>query len=195
MSKNIECEERVMISLKEYQALMKDYAYHPHAELLEIINYYFDDPKLSLRNAHYMLRVRNTNYEDYEFTLKIKGKDGDTEINEPLNSDEAEQIYAWNDFPVGEVMDKVKEVADEMEIITITRLKTSRIEVQFNDHLLVIDRNIYSDVVDYDIEVEASNMEDAKKYIKHYCDKYHLTFSDNYKSKSRRAINKALNID
>ena len=82
--KNLECEERVMITFEQYQALLAAYAaIDPNFKILNIENTYLDDDDLSIRKSHRMLRKRSTNGE-IELTLKIKKDDGEIEINETM---------------------------------------------------------------------------------------------------------------
>ena len=193
MSKNIENEERVMIDLDGYSKIYKDYISDEKAAHLLIENYYFDDDKLSLRKASHMLRVRITNNRFVELTFKIKGNNGDTEINQDISIQEGMKIAKEVIFPEGEVKEELDRLNHE-KIKCLTSLMCDRIEVHLEEHLLVLDKNTYGKTVDYDIEVEASTMEDAKKWIMFYCNKYNFEYKKDYISKSRRAINQALKI-
>ena len=172
--KNIECEERVMISFDQYTVLVAAYvAKDPHFRLLEIENTYLDDENLSLKNKHHVLRIRKTNNE-YELTLKIKGDNGDIEINEtPDNHPEIDR-YLNNQFDLYK---------------PITSLKTRRIEAKIDDYLVVIDMNKYNGIIDYDLEVEASNMDRAKEVMANICQEYKIEYKKDYISKSSRAFN------
>ena len=194
MDKNNENEKRLMLTKEQYDLLMSDFSKEESSILLNQINYYFDDEDLSLRNHHIVLRIRNIDNDKYELTAKIKGKnnEGDLELNYPLNESEVNELIANPHFNYQELKEIIERTTTK-PIKYITSLKTIRLECQKEDHLVVIDKNFYSDVIDYNLEVEASSIEAATKYILYYQDKYHLTYDDNYLSKSRRAINKALN--
>lgn len=191
MNENIENEERVMINMEQYNQLKSDYISKINSTHFLLINYYFDDDNLSLKKAHRTLRIRSINDNEYELTLKIKRDNGDKEINIPLSLDEVNQIINSTilDNPI---INKELEDVPHKEIKYITSLKTDRIEVKYDSHLLVIDKNEYGDVIDYDIEVEAHNKKEALSFILEYCDKYHLNYSTKYIGKSHRAINEAL---
>ena len=191
MNENIENEERVMINVDQYNLLKSDYISLPNATQYSLINYYFDDKNLSLKKSHRTLRIRSINDNEYELTLKIKGDNGDKEINIPLSKNEVIDIINSKSLD-NPIINKELNDIKHNEIIYITSLKTDRIEVKYNTHLLVIDKNEYSDVIDYDIEVESNNKKEALRFIIEYCDKYHLTYSSHYIGKSHRAINQAL---
>ena len=193
MSKNIEMEKRVMLTLEQYQALLEYAKDYPNRTELILVNHYFDDEALSLRNSHYMLRIRNINTNEYELTLKVKGDNGDLEINQPITLEEAKSLLEEFNINEGEIYNQLKNI-DHNTIRLITSLKTERIEIPFDDFLFVLDKNYYSDVIDYDLEIESSSIKNAKKMIKKYCKMFGMQYSKHYLSKSRRAINKALNI-
>lgn len=193
MNKNIEYERRVMLTKNQYKSLI-DYAllYKDRRELV-LINHYFDDEDLSLRTNHKMLRIRNINENEYELTLKIKGENGDTEINESIKKESVDELIKHFEIDNEEINEYLGS-SPHKEIKYITSLRTERIEIKFKDYLFVLDRNMYSDIVDYNLEIEANNLEVATKTIKKYCDTFGMQYSKEYQSKSRRAINRALNI-
>ena len=192
MNKNIENEKRLMLTLEQYALLMKDFVQLETSSIFNQVNYYFDDEDLSLRDHHIVLRIRSINDNKYELTAKIKGENGDTELNYPFSKEEVDAFIlnpTFSDSLLNETIEKVT----TKPVKLITSLETRRLECQKEDHLVVIDKNHYSDVTDYNLEIEASSIEDATKYILYYAKKYHLTYDENYQSKSRRAINRALN--
>lgn len=189
MSQNIEAEDRCMISESDYVRIFNDYKDYSNAKSLVLTNYYFDDDNLSIRNSHKMLRIRSTDNDNFELTLKIKGENGDLEINEPLSKNQVDKVLNTLIFPEGEITSHLREFTN---IRFITSLVTERLEIPIEDYLLVIDKNKYGDVIDYNIEIEAKNIKKARELMLAYCNKYNLNYSPNYESKSRRAINKAL---
>lgn len=191
MSKNIEAEDRCLINKEQYNRIFNDYKNSQNATFLTLINHYFDDENLSIRNSHQMLRIRSTNDKDYELTLKVKGNNGDLEINEPLSKEEVNHILETLEFPDGEIKERISIFKN---IKYITTLITERLEVNIENYLFVIDKNKYADIIDYNIEIEAENIKKARQLMLAYCDKYNLLYSPNYESKSRRAINRALKI-
>lgn len=193
MSKNIEIEKRVMLTEEQYNDLLRYALTYKSRKEMVLENHYFDDEDLSLRNAHHMLRIRSINGDEFELTLKVKGDKGDLEINEPLNKYEVDNLKRKLVIDNEEINNIIKNDTNK-KIKYITSLKTKRIEIEFDNYLFVLDKNYYSDVIDYDLEIESSDLDVAEETIKKYCSEFHLQYSSSYKSKSRRAINKALNI-
>ena len=176
--KHIEYEERVMISVNDYLKVIDDVKNEglPINKLM-IENVYLDNVNSFIYNNHMMLRIRNINQKEQELTLKVKTKDGSNlEINETINHHPTIDKYLEGNLS---------------DYIEIAKLETQRIEVQYKDYLLVIDKNKYHGVTDYDLEIESDSQEKSLEIIKQYCIKYNLSFEKDYKSKSRRAIKTA----
>ena len=171
----IEYEERVLISKNDYEKVIADVKLSgKKLSYLNIENIYLDNEQKTIRNHRWMLRIRTTNNKDEELTLKIKNSDNSTiEINETLDS------HPEIEKQLGQSLKDYKEV---------TRLKTDRIEIQYEDYLLVIDKNDYSGIVDFDLEIESDNQAKSKKIIEFYCEKYGLLYDSHYKTKSHRAF-------
>ena len=177
--KHIEYEERVLITKDDYHKVIDDIKKEglPYTESF-IVNVYLDNKDGYIKTHKRMLRIRTTNNKDVELTLKIKNQDGScVEINEELEK------HPLIDKELPDSFSNYSEVA---------KLITERIEVQYDDYLLVIDKNSYHGKVDYDIEIEANSQQKAYKIIKNYCKKYNLEYKEDYKSKSHRAIKEAM---
>ena len=176
---HIEYEERVMISKGDYNKVID----HIKKEKLSykesfILNVYLDNASGFIYKNKMMIRIRTTNGKDTELTLKIKNKDGSNrEINETLNK-----------HPL---IDKELE-GNFNEYHEVAKLITERIEIEKEDYLFVLDKNIYHGKIDYDIEIEANSQQKAYEILKMYCDKYNLKYKENYKTKSHRAITQAM---
>ena len=192
--KEFEC--RIMLTENEYFEIVSFYLkQYPNHHFLQNVNVYFDNDDLFLRNKHITLRARTINDLNCELTLKVKGDNGDTEINDPLTIKEADLLLNNNVFPEGNVKNYLLSLERPLsDYHQITTLYNRRLEIAYPDHLLVIDKNTYGDVVDYNIEVESKiGIEHAKEMLKHYAQQFNLTLSkEKYLGKARRAINQAL---
>ena len=179
--KNIEYEERVMLKKSDYEKVIEDIKKEGKAlRHLNIENIYLDNQEQFIYKTRKMLRIRTTDGTDKELTLKIKNPDNSNiEINETLDN------HPLIDKELNNKFSEYKEVA---------RLLTERYEVEYPNYLLVIDKNEYHGIVDYDLEIEAKNQPKAKEIIEFYCKKYYLLFDSHYKTKSHRAIAKAMEL-
>ena len=168
---------------------------YPNKHFLQITNTYYDTDDLFLRSQHMTLRLRVINDSKSEFTLKIKGEDGDEEINDGLSPKEADLLYNENLFPYGQVRNRLMLLPYSLDKYhKITTLYNRRLEIDFADHLLVIDKNNYGDVLDYNIEVESKvGIKHAKEILKQFIEKFNLTVSkEKYRGKATRAIDNAV---
>ena len=174
---HIEYEERVLISKDDYEKVIADVKLlGKDLRYLKIENIYLDNDDSLIKNNRWMLRIRTTNNDSQELTLKIKNPDNSTiEINETMDS------HSEIEKRLNQPLESFHESA---------RLLTERIEVEFEDYLLVIDKNFYHGVEDYDLEIESDNQAKSRKILEIYCKKYGLLYDPHYKTKSHRAFDR-----
>ena len=99
-----EYETRIMLTESEYFEIVSHFMrLHPNKHFLKNTNTYFDTEDLYLRKNHITFRLRTINDIKSELTIKIKGKNGDDEINDSLNSQEAQLVLKSRVFPDGDV--------------------------------------------------------------------------------------------
>ena len=69
-----------------------------------------------------------------------------------------------------------------------------RLEIEKDNYLLVIDKNVYNDITDYNLEIEANDsIESAKKILSDYIKKFNLThYNEKYVGKAHRAIDSVI---
>ena len=104
MDTNIEKEERAMLDELTFNKMVNDLAFAKKP--VTQINYYFDTKELSLLKNHIVVRIRKTNNKDYELTTKIKGTDGDEEINQTLSEFEANNYLETKRIEQFKIKDK-----------------------------------------------------------------------------------------
>ena len=190
-----EFETRIMLSESEYFAIVSHYIrLYPNKKFLKNTNIYFDTEELYLRHHHTNLRVRIINDVKYELTLKIKHPDGDDEINDIIVKKDADALINGEYFPEGTVKKYLETLPYPLSAYKmITSLNTLRLEIQNEDHLLVLDKNSYSDITDYNLEIEANDsINTAKRLLNEYIKQFNLANRDEkYIGKSHRAIKAA----
>ena len=191
-----EFETRLMLNDEQYFFIVTYYMnIYPNKHFLQNTNTYYDTDDLYLRSQGMTLRLRTINDVKSEFTLKIKGENGDEEINDGLTPKEAELLTNENVFPYGQVRNRLMLLPYSLDKYhSITSLYNRRLEIEFEDYLLVIDKNVYGDITDYNLEIESHiGIEHAKHVMKEYIEKFNLTVSkEKYRGKARRAIDEAL---
>ena len=192
-----EYETRLMLTEEQYFFIVTYYMnIQPNKHFLQITNHYYDTDELNLTKDQRMtLRVRIINDVKSELTLKIKGEDGDEEVTDGLSPKEQELLLEQNIFPYGQVRNRLMLLPYPLnKYHRITSLFNIRLEIEFEDHILVVDKNTYEDEVDYNLEIESSvGIVHAKELLKEYAGKFNLTLSkEKYIGKARRAIAAAL---
>ena len=183
---SMEYEARVMIDENSYQQISaKTLNSGRICRVFTNINTYFDTQDLYLTHHHIVLRIReiiSKEIHEKELTLKIKGEYGDIEITRKLKIEEECII----DEEINNELSN--RGVDVSKLEKITTLTTDRIEVPYEYYLLVIDKNYYNDKIDFNLEVESTNRELAKKYLLEFIKEYNIEYKEEYISKSRRAI-------
>ena len=187
---NMEYEARVMINEEQYINIRKHYlnSKYPKEEIINE-NFYFDTEDLKLTSSHKVLRMRKINNSNYELTLKIKGENGDIEINHKFTDKEKDNLLENSIISYPQILDKLKESnIDPSSIRYITNLKTERLEVRLEYCLLVIDKNYYRNKVDFNLEVESSAKSLAKSQLEEIIKPFGLSIKKDYINKAKRAI-------
>ena len=187
-----EFESRIMLTESEYFEIVSRYMrLYPNKSFLKNVNVYFDTEELDLRKRHITLRVRIINDTRCELTAKIKGMNGDDEINDDINLIQANELIKEGKFPDGNVKSFLLTLPYTLDLYKqIAILNNIRLEIENEDHLLVIDKNIYGDNTDYNLEIEAKDsIEKAKTLLNAYILQFNLANrGQKYVGKAHRAI-------
>ena len=194
-----EYETRIMLTESEYFEIVSHFMrLHPNKHFLKNTNTYFDTEDLYLRKNHITFRLRTINDIKSELTIKIKGKNGDDEINDSLNSQEAQLVLKSRVFPDGDVKNFLLTLPYTFDAYKeITTLYNVRLEIEEKDHLLVIDKNTYSNIIDYNLEIETKDgIESARRILNYYIEQFSLVNrGQKYIGKAHRAIMSAIKKD
>ena len=190
-----EFESRIMLNESEYFAIVSHYIrLYPNKQFLKNTNIYFDTEDLFLRKNHKNLRIRIINDTRYELTLKVSLPEGDDEINDVIFQKDAEALLNDGIFPEGNVKEYLQSLPYSLNSYkVITSLNNLRLEIENEDHLLVIDKNFYGDITDYNLEIEArDSINTAKSLLNAYIAQFNLANrGQKYIGKSHRAIDAA----
>ena len=194
-----EYETRIMLTESEYFEIVSHFMrLHPNKHFLKNTNTYFDTEDLYLRKNHITFRLRTINDIKSELTIKIKGKNGDDEINDSLNTQEAQLVLKSRVFPDGDVKNFLLTLPYTFDAYKeITTLYNVRLEIEEKDHLLVIDKNTYSNIIDYNLEIETKDgIESARRILNYYIEQFSLVNrGQKYVGKAHRAIMSAIKKD
>lgn len=161
-SNAIEIEAKVLISAEDYKKLVRLFPYSPRYIQT---NYYIDTPDRVMAKEGFALRIRQKE-GTYELTLKTPLSTGLLEKNCTISKDIFEEFAKHGVFPKGGTENFLKMLDIPVEQLRIlTSLTTERMDVEYQGGLLSIDRNSYSGITDYEVELEYNNMQGAEKIL------------------------------
>ena len=172
--REIEIEFKNLLTEEEYKKL---YAAFNLANKEQIINknFYYDDANESFKKANSALRIRYTNNK-MEMTLKIKGATQNIEINVPLDESFPKEPTVLPTLP-NEIMSELERLNLKIKTpMLIQKIETQRYEVKTQDGLLVLDKTTFlKDIVDYELEFEATSFEKGKIAFENLLTEFNIT--------------------
>ena len=184
MPTNVEIEAKILIQDYEYERLIKSLNIKTYSQN----NYYFDNSDYSFSKI-YGLRIRYKNNK-YELTLKEKLEEGKLETNQNINEDEFSICYKNNIFPNGEVKNKLEKLNIDINSLKIIgSLMTIRGDIQYKTSLISIDKNIYNNLIDYEVEAEDKTLSEAIKNLQEFLKKFNIIGKLNKTNKLERFTN------
>lgn len=189
MSSNIEIEAKVLLLKDEYEKIIEKLNLSKYRKIKQT-NHYIDTPDRYLKKNGIALRIREKD-EEFELTLKTPLSEGLLEKNENISWRDFEKLTENNYFPDGNIKKFLLILGVKVdELRVLTSLCTERIIVEYDGYDVALDKNSYSGIVDYELEVESSSMDRARDEVKNILSFCSITgFSFNKVSKQARALN------
>lgn len=156
----IEIEFKNLLTEKEYEMLLHAYPF-PKKGTWQT-NYYFETEDLNMSKKGAALRIREKN-GTFRLTLKEPHPDGLLETHDVLSPEEARSF-------LDNKIIKKPNTAHQLEKLGINpfslryfgKLSTERRELKTRDCLLVLDYSQYNGLEDYELELEAPDIETGK---------------------------------
>lgn len=197
---SIERELKYLVQKNEF-CILKNYldsCSFPNNTVIQT-NYYLDTSDYTLKSKGITLKLREINHQEYYFTMKIKNAEIinnlhiKKEFNFQINQKYFELIKNAKDIRMQlDIFEPIKNVIgynqEGSAISMIGCLITKRISYKtpdFNDPIL-LDKNIYLNEVDYEIEWETEKIDSALQKIENIFDSLGITTQVNSISKSKR---------
>ena len=189
MSSNIEIEAKVLLLKDEYEKIIEKLNLSKYRKIKQT-NHYIDTPDRYLKKNGIALRIREKD-EEFELTLKTPLSEGLLEKNENISWRDFEKLEENNFFPEGNIKKFLSILGVKVEDLRVlTSLCTERISVEYEGCEIALDKNTYSDIIDYELEVESSSMDRAKEEVRSILSECNIEgFSFNKVSKQARALN------
>lgn len=189
MAANIEIEAKVLIKEEEYHNFLKLFN-DKITKQYEQTNYYIDTEDFKLKQLGIGLRIRCVE-STYTLTLKAPMAEGLLEKDQLINKETFEKAIKSNAFPEGNIKEFVTMLGiNTKELKILATLKTFRTEIDDGNEATTFsaDKNEYSEIVDYELELEGNAMQNTKNKLKEICEKCNITYKDNVHSKQTRAM-------
>ncbi len=178
MKTSLEIEFKTFITEDKYNELLSKLKQEDN--ILIQTNHYFDDELGSLESEKKVLRIRQKG-DQYKLTKKSKSSDGNIENHIYLTKDEALNMIK-NGFDASLINEniKVKKVAERT---------TYRTKIQYKSGYIFLDKSIYNNKTDYELEYEADNKLIGQKEFLDILSEFNIVFTKSY-SKFKRALGK-----
>lgn len=162
MNQEIEIEFKNLLSETEFKRLMSVFSLTDQDFTLQE-NHYFDTPNFDLKNHNSALRIRKKK-GTYTLTLKQPHETGKLETHQTLTEHEANQLLDGKGFISGDVENIIKNLGITTSSIQfLGTLKTSRVEINYNGGILVLDHSNYLHVEDFELEYEVTDEQTGKQ--------------------------------
>lgn len=173
MAKEIEIEFKNLLTKDEFLKLQKAFQI-AESMFIEQTNYYFETPSFSLKNSGGALRIRQKSHS-FVLTLKMRQAIGHLEIHQKLTESEATKILKTSQIPDGEVIEYL--MAENIIIENLALLgdlTTRRVELPYENGLLVLDHSTYLNHEDYELEYEVTDELIGKEHFINLLRKYEI---------------------
>lgn len=174
----IEIEFKNPVSEKTYTKLLKEYSLENNVFLQT--NYYFDSKEFTLEKKHIVLRIR-LRANKYKVTLKRGTLQGAIEEHVLISEAKALDMIK-NGFNLKEFFD------DDLEVSFIGKLDNHRVSMPYRDGELFLDKILYFDNIDYEIEYEVDSFEQGEIYFKQFLTEHQIK-EEPFLRKSSRIYN------
>ncbi|WP_430509482.1 CYTH domain-containing protein [Gottfriedia solisilvae] len=173
MAKEIEIEFKNLLTKDEFTKLQN--VFHiTESMFVEQTNYYFETPSFTLKNSGGALRIRQKSHS-FVLTLKIRQAIGHLEIHQKLSESEAMKILETSQIPDGEVKEYLIEENIKIDNLALLGdLTTRRVELPYENGLLVLDHSTYLNHEDYELEYEVTDELVGKKHFINLLCKYEI---------------------
>jgi uncharacterized protein YjbK len=163
MAQEIEIEFKNLLTKEEFEILL-NYLPFPSVGIKQI-NYYFETTDFKLRHHKSALRIREKNGK-YQLTLKEPYGDGLLETHDSLTE---EEVTAWingKPVPKAEVKAQLRKMNISInELQYYGNLTTIRREYHHDRLIYVLDHSHYHGHEDYELEIEAKDVETGKEAL------------------------------
>jgi len=156
MPQEIEIEFKNLLTKAEFNKLYIAFNMESVPEIQQV-NHYFETKDFQLKQHGAALRIREKNGQ-YQSTLKQPQGEGLLETHDYLTEQEANSWLQGYITLGPEISKQLQDLGISATDLTYGgALETIRREQSYNDTIIVLDKSKYSDVIDYELELEAQS--------------------------------------
>ncbi len=157
MSQEIEIEFKNLLTKEQYELLLNEFKIDQNM-IKRQVNHYLDTPDWHLKELFSGLRIRETKTK-VVCTLKEKTSEHTyLETTDALTREDAFNILEGNSFPAPSVKDKLKQLQIPIEELKVFgTLTTDRVEIPYEQGILVLDHSYYLNRDDFEVEYETND--------------------------------------
>lgn len=188
-SNNIEIEAKVLLSKKDYERLLANIPFNPQVKVQE--NYFLDSEDRELKKYGMLVRLRRREGRN-KLTMKAPLSEGLLDKSQMLTDEETTALLENNIFPRGDILNFLEILhIDSARFQVLAELTTERYEGIYEGFEINISKNIYSGIVDYELECDSDSAFNSQNTLRSLCDHFDIKYEPNVLSKETRAINAA----
>ncbi|MFY3790356.1 CYTH domain-containing protein [Ureibacillus sp. MALMAid1270] len=157
MSQEIEIEYKNLLTKEQYEMLLIEFKIDQQ-QVKRQTNHYFDTPQWHLRKLSSGLRIRET-ASKIVCTLKEKTSEHThLETTDRITAEEAALMLNGKEFHAPSVKSKLQQLQVPIqELKVFGTLTTDRVEIPYENGLLVLDHSFYLNSDDYEVEYETND--------------------------------------
>ncbi len=162
---NYEFEAKALISQSDYQQIIS------HNQIINTVvqtNTYFETDDNWFKNNHSALRVRKIAEKPAILTLKTAIEGGNIEYDYQLNDQELKELTISHILPQANFPITIPTITSQIT------MKTTRSVFEYQNHMIEVDCTNFNGFIDYEIEIEASNLATAETIMNDLAAKYDL---------------------
>lgn len=179
MTKNIEIEFKTIISKNQYFELLE--TFNLKDNIFKQTNYYFDTEDYELNKKHIVLRIRQKGDNHFKVTLKSQSEKGAYENHMLLNKKQANEMIE-NGFNTSTFFDQTN-----YDVKYIVNLDNYRVSTPYMGGTLFLDKCVYCNTEDYEIEYEVDHFDTGLKIFEQFLKENNIEYKPT-KRKSERAF-------
>lgn len=168
-----EFESKGLISKKQFNMLLET------LEIIEVrnqINSYLDTHGEFFKNHKSALRLRKIN-DTYHFSLKRQDTNGCTEWNQQISENVYHRILTDRSIDLAQFDCPATKKLANLEIIEIA---TTRYVCRYHNTTIELDITKFNQTTDFEIEIEAIDMETANQLMRELVTEYDLVIKKSY---------------